>query len=47
MTTDIDKEIEKELKNIYREANIFGEYYHKDVKKGLIASLKTLIQGYN
>ena len=41
------KEIEKELKNIYREANIFGEYYHKDAKKGLITSLKTLIQSYN
>ncbi len=41
------KEIEKELKKIYREANIFGEYYHKDAKKSLIASLKTLIQSYN
>ena len=40
------KEIEKELKNIHREANIFGEYYHKDAKKDLIASLKTLIQSY-
>ena len=38
--------IEKELKNIHREANIFGEYYHKDAKKDLIASLKTLIQSY-
>jgi hypothetical protein len=40
------KEIEKKLKNIYKKENIFGEYFSKDVKQDLIASLKTLIKSY-
>lgn len=40
------KDIEKEIKNSFREVNIFGEYYHKEAKRDLIEFLDKLILSY-
>ena len=40
------KDIEKEIKNSFREVNVFGEYYRKEAKKDLIEFLDKLILSY-
>ena len=40
------KDIEKEIKNSFREVNIFGEHYHKEAKRDLIEFLDKLILSY-
>jgi len=39
-------DIEGEIKNSFRDANIFGEYYHKEAKEDLIPFLAKLIVSY-
>lgn len=40
------KDIEKEIKNSFKEVNVFGEYYRKEAKKDLIEFLDKLILSY-
>jgi hypothetical protein len=40
------KDIEKEIKNSFREVNVFGEYYRKEAKRDLIEFLDKLILSY-
>lgn len=40
------KDIENEIKDSFKEANKFGEYYHKEAKKDLIEFLDKLIVSY-
>ena len=40
------KDIEKEIKFLFQQENIFGEYYRKEVRRDLISELSKLINEY-
>ena len=40
------KDIEREIKDSFRDSNVFGEYYHKEAKEDLIIFLTKLIDAY-